>query len=255
MTTLSQYHKYYRLGLGEVLGPAYRPAMMQFDGSTGYYNLASAAISGNSITLVAKFNVAQVLDTSTTALLSTSSGLIAIYMPHNSNTETEMQNKIKIICRSTSADVCVVGSTVDVMDGQDHTLLFAYDGTAGTAAFYIDGVDVDDTGYSSRLVGTGTLTTTSGIWRVGAAHWDASLKIDGKVGFFGVDDQYLTTYSDFFDANDNPIDQDETTWANSGWGAQPLFWNEHGQMSNNKGSAGNMTENGTIIVAPAEVLA
>lgn len=38
----------------------------------------------------------------------------------------------------------------------------------------------------------------------------------------------------------------ETTWTE--WGAQPLFWNEHGDMENNLGSAGAMTKNGTIVV-------
>lgn len=39
---------------------------------------------------------------------------------------------------------------------------------------------------------------------------------------------------------------DESSWTE--WGAQPLFWNEHGQMDNNLGSAGNMTRNGTIVI-------
>ena len=51
------------------------------------------------------------------------------------------------------------------------------------------------------------------------------------------------------DTSGNPKKLDESGWTE--WGTQPLFWNEHGEMTNNKGSAGNMTKNGTIVIADA----
>ena len=35
--------------------------------------------------------------------------------------------------------------------------------------------------------------------------------VDGDVGFFGLADVVLTNYSEFFDPDNNPIKQDETT--------------------------------------------
>ena len=45
-----------------------------------------------------------------------------------------------------------------------------------------------------------------------------------------------------------PVEQDTTVWANSGFGAQPLVWNPHGDLENNLGSGGNYTRVGPIRV-------
>jgi hypothetical protein len=158
------------------------------------------------------------------------------------------------VANSAGTGICQLLTDTSWLDGKPHTAVINFDGDAGTASFVIDGVDAIDTGHASYVAPTtGTLAARAGGVGFGANEGGGSY-IEGELGFFGYDDAGGLLWSDFMDSNGNPIKQDETTWANSGWGAQPLFWNEHGQMSNNKGSAGNMTENGTIVVAPAEVL-
>ena len=57
---------------------------------------------------------------------------------------------------------------------------------------------------------------------------------------------------DFYTVESDVKQLDETTWAE--WGTQPLFWNAHGFMEDNKGSAGDMTKNGTIDLSDSNSL-
>jgi hypothetical protein len=72
------------------------------------------------------------------------------------------------------------------------------------------------------------------------------------MGFLGYDDQYLTDYSAFFNQYNMPVEQDTTVWANSGWGSQPIVWEENGDLRNNHGSAGAFTSvTGTVTTGTA----
>jgi hypothetical protein len=138
-------------------------------------------------------------------------------------------------------------SDTSYLDDGVHSLFFSFDGDAGTAVFMIDGVNADDTGNSERIAPTiGTMAIGGAeVFTVGASGTGTTF-LAGEVGFVGCRNAYLTDYSTFFDADNNPIELDEASWTE--WGAQPLLWNEHGEMVNNLGSTGNAAKNGTIVV-------
>jgi hypothetical protein len=142
---------------------------------------------------------------------------------------------------SSGTEICRISSITSPLDDEYHTVFASYDGDNGLATFYIDAQDADDTGNPNRTLTTGTLATSS-----------ASLDVSSDQGFFGGDigymgmrDAYLTNWSDFMEPNGRPKELDEIGWTE--WGAQPVFWNEDGEMDINLGSAGNMVENGTIV--------
>lgn len=251
MAELSTYNQYVRERT------IYNPAMMNFDGSTGYYSKTGLAITGNKFTVVCRFKITEFTDANAyEAIFSVVDGnnyyrpLVIVY--DNTNADVDRRNKLAMLVRSNSGVyIGELFSTINVADNQWHNLLVAFDGDNGTAVMLIDGVDVLDTSHADHTLTTGTLTTGSsaGVATLSSAilrHWS------GEIGFFGYDDQYLTIWSNFFNSNGEPVKQDESVWANSGWGSQPLFWNEHGFMEDDKGSLGNMTKNGTIVIAPAE---
>ena len=243
---------------GKVTGAGYFPAMMQYDGSTGYYG-STPAYTGNKVTVVARFKISSFTGNTLAAIQRAKAGVskytrLYVYVGSSDNSNTDFRNKV--ICdvyNSTGTVICLLVSTVDVADGAEHTVMASFDGDLGIAQLIVDGVDVDDVSATSRVAPTtGTLATGSTAHSVGSAN-NTSL-VHGSniaIGFCGYADAYLTNWSDFMDSTGNPIKQDEAIWGNSGWGSQPLFWNEHGDMVNNKGSAGAMTRNGTIVVAPA----
>ena len=233
----------------------YQPAMMQYDGSTTYYtrNYSSTGAT-NAVAFVAQFQVPSFTGTSARLFSSVVSGgwgrLYVTVRPGDFATTSE-QNRISFFVQNSSGTtICNVISESVVADGELHTVFFSFNGTSGTAVLVVDGAVEDDTSQASRVAPTSGTLSTGATTNVGiAADGGGGSKLAGSIGFLGYMDVSLTNYSDFMDSNGNPIKQDTTTWANSGWGSQPLFWNEAGEMSNNLGSAGNMTENGTIVVA------
>lgn len=240
---------------GKVTGTGYFPAMMEFDGSTGYYSDTSVTTSGNLVTVVMRFSIAS-FTAVTHQYLARFRGpggdMRAEVICFSSNNATaDYQDKIRVRAMSSAgANIAMLISPSGYLDGEAHTLLFAFDGDAGTAVFRIDGSDVDDTGNAQRVAPTtGTLDSgaSSGFF-VGAAE-GGSAKVNGSLGFVGAANAYRTTWSDFMQTDGTPKPLDESTWTE--WGAQPLFWNENGDMVNNKGSAGAMTASGTITLAAA----
>ena len=227
----------------------YTPAMMQFD-ATSYYNKAYTT-SGNKVTIVARFKS----DTFTTAgrILSASYGSAGVnqryqfYALNSDHATVTKRNKIGFHVVNTSGTVvCSLFSITDPVDGAEHTVFASFDGDTGAAQFYIDGVDADDTGNPDRVAPTtGTLESGAGNLGVGAFHTNGN-PFGGQIGFFGHAETSSLTWSDFIDTGGNPKDIEDTL--STVWGATPLFWNEHGEMTNNQGSAGNMTANGTITV-------
>ena len=218
----------------------YSPAMMQFDGSTGYYSKTGITTSGNSISFVLRFSILNNSGTQSFLWLDDGTNVIG-WIKLSSSGYIQI-----FIYSSTAVNIVQLQSTSVFDDGIPHTSFISYDGTAGTASFIIDGVDQDDTGFGTRVLTTGTLPSgaSSRLW-VGVR---SNLTEDyaGDMGFFGLKSSYLTNWSDFMTASGAPKELDESTWTE--WGAQPLFWNEHGDMVNNLGSAGAMTKNGTINV-------
>lgn len=228
----------------------YTPAMMEFDGSTGYFSTNSLTTSGNKVTVVLRFKRAQFTGAAT-ELLSWCENInrrwgIRIFSSDHATTGN--RNKVTVrVKNSAGTDICWLLSTAEVVDGNLHTLFFAFDGDTGSATFIIDGINADDTGFASRVAPTtGTLNTgASSVCTVGAGN-AGTVPSAANIGFFGHREAYLTNWQDFMESDGRPKQLDESSWTE--WGAQPLYWNEHGDMENNFGSAGNMTRNGTVIV-------
>ena len=229
----------------------YSPAMMEFDGSTGWYSDATpTGMTGNKQTVVARFKIASFTGGGLQRLVrledTINNSRLSLLLYASDHTTTERRSKIEFyVSDSAGAGKCHL-LTIDVVaDDTMHTVFASYDGDNGNATFYIDGVDADDTGFTSRVApATGTLGSPDDLG-IGANNSGAN-KVTGDIGFVGMDNTYLTNWSDFMETDGRPKQLDESGWTE--WGAQPLFWNEAGDMINNLGSAGNMTKNGTIIV-------
>jgi len=240
------------IATGKVTGNAYTPALMKYNGTTGSY-LKSHTNSGNLVTVICRIAAATLAGTSSRYIIRingvSSFVRASLLILDSTHTDTTARNKLRFRCVS-SANVALVDiiTTSDITDGLPHTVFAAFNSTTGAATFVVDGIAVDDTGWANRVAPTtGTLEAGTGDCVVGAASATPTNPYDGQIGFFGYRDAYLTNWSDFMRSDGSPIAQAESgAWG--GWGAQPLFWNEHGQMDNNLGSAGNMTRNGTIVV-------
>lgn len=231
------------ISTGKVTGDAYTPAMMEYDGSTGYYSKTAFTSAGNKGSAIVRFIVLPSTDNQKLIRVYDTYTRFSITVKESDH--ASVANKLQIyITDSGGTVVCNYSSSIDVTDGIEHTVLAAYDGDAGTASMYIDGIEVGDAVAPTHVLTTGTLETGNMACRVGSGVGGEYL--NGEVGFVGYSETYLTNWSDFMDANGNPKALDETTWTE--WGSQPLFWNPHGYMEDNRGSAGDMTKNGTIIV-------
>lgn len=234
---------------GGVAAPAYDPGMMTFNGTDAYYSVDGATLAGNALTTVIRFSI----DSFTGGVEQRpfdvrGPGVRILLRVYPSDFATaELRNKLSILCsNSGGGNICDLLTDVDIV-GSDKTIFFSYDATAGTAILYVNGLDADDTGYSARLLTTGTLhnSTASGTHSYAYGADSGGIKwIDGKSGYFGYSETYRTNPTDFYHPTNGLQELDESGWTE--WGAQPLYWNQFGTMDDNKGSAGNMTENGTI---------
>ena len=226
--------------------------MMTFNGSTGYYNKTSLTTSGNKVTVVARFKHPSFLTATTVAryivdIRGANNRFRPSFVMQPSDAAAEVQQKVIVYARNAAGtDLCKLLSTVVVTDDIEHLLFFSFDGDSGLATFIIDGLNADDTGYSARVAPTtGTLDSGTGEALVGTNQSPAAGRyFNGDIGFFGYREAYLTNWSDFMEADGTPKEIDEIGW--SQWGGQPLFWNKGGLMTDNAGSAGAMTKNGTI---------
>jgi hypothetical protein len=226
---------------------AYTPAIIQYDGTSTYYS-GSVAATAQQITVVGRFKILDSTNHNSILCLfgATNHAMVDIAVTDNAH---PIPNKLDCIVQDTSGStICRLSTSTNCADGSFHSFLFSYDGTAGTGTLILDGSSDIDTGSGYHTLTTGTIkTATTGQLGSPPGTWAYA---DALIGFVGAANSYGLDYADFFDTSNYPIQQDETTWANSGWGSQPLLWNEHGCMTNNLGSAANMTNNGAIVVAP-----
>jgi len=227
--------------------PGYAPMVMTFEGA-GYYSDSTVNTSGNLVTGIVKVGINKFYGAGDKCLLdirgaASHTRLLALIYADD-HADAALRNKVRIIVQdNTGGFIGLVLSTVDITDGQDHVIFMAYDADNATVLLYVDGVDADDIGYANRSVTVGILDGGSSSYTVGASMGGTS-KMYGEIGYFGIKDAYLTNPLDFYDPIDGLQNLDEVGWTE--WGSQPSAWNEHGEMSDNKGSMGNMTVNGTI---------
>lgn len=228
-------------------GAAYNPAMMDYAGA-GYYSKSSLTISGNAYTAVFRFNTTSFTGGGVRYLGYLFDGTQPVFSAlvySSDHATTAYRNKALIYGKNSSNVACILLlSNIIVTDGVDRTLWITYDATAGTAGFYLNGSDCDDTGEGSRILNTATLGSGSGCtFYVGSGNVGNN-KFTGQIGYCGIRMASLSNPTDFHDPSNGLQELDESGWTE--WGAQPLFWNQYGTMSANVGSAGNMTANGTI---------
>ena len=231
---------------GYLLYNEYAPQMMLFDGSTGYYDELTHTTSGNKITAVCRFRRLPFTG-GTPEILMISFGPadkarfhVSVYPSDHAT--AGRRNKVKVTSQSAAGSIiCELWDAGEAVDGEDHMLFYAYDADIGAATFYLDGSNADDTGHADRVAPTtGALDAgASSTYRQG----DSGLLYGGYSGYTGWREAYLTNWSDFTNGN-LPKELDESGWTE--WGAQPAYFNQHGLMTDNKGSAPNMTKNGVI---------
>jgi len=239
---------------GQIIEPidvGYDPGMMTYDGSTGYYNKSLTVSASNLCTTVIRFNRASFTGGAVVEYLIqfTNSGFLSRIRCEvfpSDYSDVNLRNRCRVIVFNTSSTIIALQvSNVDVCTGSDVVLFYSFDGDNGTSVFYVNGVDADDATYPTKVAPTtGTLPSgASSEIAVGAAV-GGTLHFEGDIGYCGVISTYLTNPTDFYHPTNGLQELDEATWTE--WGSQPLFWNQYGTMTDNKGSAGNMTANGTI---------
>jgi hypothetical protein len=238
-------------------GDFYTPAMMKFDGSTGYYANSTFTTSGNKVAGLVRFKHPTFLTATTVVKYALDvrgpSYFRCVITLQPSDAVAEIANKAIVYVRDTSnTDLCKLLTTIDVVDGTLHTIGFSFDGDTGTASLVVDDptVSADDTGYTDRVApttGTVDFGASSRFYLGTNVAPSAGRYFDGEIGFVGYADAYITNWSDFMDPQGNPKDIEDNL--STVWGGTPLFWNQYGDMENNLGSAGAMTRNGSIVVS------
>jgi hypothetical protein len=231
---------------GKVTGNAYTPAMMNYDGSTGYYSKTGVTTSGNAITTVLRINTGAFTADNQIAIYIFKTYATLLFAVVDSDAANNAGKLWLRVQSNTGATICQLYSNSNVDDNTLSTIFFQYDATSGTAVLRINGVDEDNVGATGRTLTTGTIDVGAATLVNVGASTAPSAYVQGQLGYVGIGFTNTPVWSDFMYADGSPKQLDESTWTE--WGAQPLLWNPHGDMENNLGSAGNMTRNGTIVV-------
>ena len=199
-------------------GDQYTPAMMQFDGSTGYYSKTGITTSGNVATLICRFSrttfSGDVIEYPVTMVGANYTRIGFLLVSDDYTTLANRRSKLQMSAQnSAGTNVCRLISVNTLLDGEVHTVFASFDGDTGVATLIIDGVDADDTGNADRIAPTtATLdSSASSTFAVGANHLGASF-LEGDTGFVGYRDAYLTNWQDFIDSNGNPRQLDTIGW-------------------------------------------
>ena len=229
----------------------YNPGMMTFDGATGFYKSASQTISGNIMTIVGRFtapsqtvaqDIIRIRDTAGAA----PNRFLASVNPNNHATP-DRRDCLEILIQDSSAvSICRLQSLTDVNDGLEHTFFFSYNFATAAFVYKVDGVNADDVGSAGRIAPTTGIPPTGTGFNVSIGSSNGATPgnfHNGKIGYIGYH-EVTATWSDFFETDGSPKELDEVTWTE--WGAQPLYWEDQGEMDAQLGSTGNMAVNGTI---------
>lgn len=240
---------------GKVTGSGYFPALLEFDGSTGYLT-GTFTSAGYKVTVLLRFNRASFSGGGAEyALRIRDSGgteRAAIIFYSSDHATTAYRSKVACVTKNSSnTNICRLISSSVMCDGANHYLMYSFDGDAGTGRLYIDGSDEDDTGNAQRVAPTtGTLGTgASSEIQVGAGSTVPALPFAGQLGCVGYQEAYLTNTTDFMQSDGSPKNIESTL--STVFGATPKFWNPHGDLRDNRGSAGNLTQAGTVVVGDA----
>ncbi len=219
-------------------GELYTPAMLEYDGSS-YFHIESVSTAGTGLTIVCKFNIGpQTVGQTIGYENKTSLGSILFYI--KPSTDGDEPNRLWLRVQDLSnVVICQLISDIEVTDLADHTVFFEYD-NVGTASLIIDGNDADDLSSANRILIAGTLpVSASRDFAVGANTSGGSLVI-GNIGFYGLTISTGFSWTDFFDIHGNIREFDFSAW---------LIGNPHGDVEDNRGTGGDMTRDGRIVVS------
>jgi hypothetical protein len=240
MTNQSTYFK---------ANPFYTPAMMKYNGSTGYYNILTPTTSGNKFTVVIRFQSPEFTGGTIKQIMTliNSSGYVrcGLQIGASDHANTTRRNKLHFYTQDTTGTLrSRFQSISEITDGDEHTALIAYDGDAGTAVMYIDGVAEIDTGsadYTAPAVGAIASSASSDLY-IGSNQVPANYHA-GELGFFGYADAYLTNWQDFMQFNGDPKQLEEFGWTQWGGTFSPPVQDYNGstshQVGSNRTTAGN----------------
>jgi hypothetical protein len=239
----------FALMIGDYGSIPYSPRMMTFDGATGYYNDTTFTTTGNKTTVVMRFNIASFNGDTRQRLLQirgpVTSRFVVDVLSADFST-ANYQGKIYFsVLNSAGAVIGRIISSVVVTDGQDHVCLFSYDADTGSPTMIVDAVDVDDPSHPDRLSNTGTMSSGSSSQIFLGASSVPSWYVDGKIGYFGVSNDYLTDHTPFMTVAGLPKNINESTWFEWG-GNEPLLWHDEATMDIAHGSEAPLTKVGTI---------
>lgn len=219
----------------ELTGNAYTPAMMQYDGSSGFYELNPFTSAGNKVALMA-----WILSNTISAGLHIMNVWALTGVRLRGAITTDTTGKILVQTQDSSGtNICLLRSEVEIDDLIPHLICYSFDGDIGAASFEIDAVAQDDLAYGSRVAPTtGTLGTGNAAFHYGCNYNENSFWPD-QIGFGGHKEAYISDWSPYRYSDGRPKNADLSAW---------LIANEHGEMSNNQGTGSNATLNGTIVV-------
>jgi len=230
----------------------YTPAMMEWDGVTGTsWTSPSYSSIRNEVTVVCRFKISPFTGDTLEYLFtaqnsSTYDRITAAFISSNYSSLPNRRGCLQFWGKNSAGTlIFTLLSNTGYDDGADHTLFCSFNSSTGAYTIKIDGVDAEDTGNADKIA-FGTYTMPKGAGSSLLIGNDLSGGNVKQIGYFGMRDNYQTNWSDFMTSDGQPKELDESGWTE--WGAQPLFWNEHGEMNNNLGSAGDMTKNGTIVI-------
>ncbi len=216
----------------------YNPGMMMYN-RTAFYETPlgqSISVTGSSVFVIAYFRTVEWtgdVEQYLYVMAGSTSKVRAKAIVHASDaTIAETRNRVIVETENGAGTViCKLMSDVDVCDDQAHVIFYSFNGTTGAATFIIDGVNADDTGYTSRVAPTtGTLETGSTINNRWGASLADTLQWGGYLGFTGLKDIYRTNWSDFMTGN-VPKRLDHIGWTE--FGGEPHMFNDVGEASNN----------------------
>jgi hypothetical protein len=225
--------------------PFYKPAWMDFAVSGSYYARTGATYTNAITTFIAGFRRA------------TTSAVRTIYNSGIAGAWQQLfrlgtDGKMYLWCWTPTATIFQHLRSIERYDDdENHYLWHQVDPATGAFEFRIDGLDVDDTGYSGRIANTGTFAATgSSNHRVGADlnttnFWQGHLSYIGwQQGTWLNMDDFLTT-----EAKPKPIDT--TGWTQ--WNGAPRIWHESSYLQANRGSYAGFNQAGTIRLSNANI--
>ena len=196
----------------------YDPAMMEYDGSTGYYTATSITTADNKQTLAFRVNadsftgsaalyqVAHIINASSRVRMG-----VQVYSADHA--QTSRAGKLHCYIQNDSGTLIGRFQSIDtIIDGLTHTVIISFDSDLGTAQIIIDGVSAIDTGNADYIApAIDTLADGACTFSFGATA-DPLNHAGCDIGFFGYRDAYLTNWQDFMETDGHPKYINEATY-------------------------------------------